>query len=131
MSASGDNADCGDIDRAMNDEQRKDVKPALHAAVWMVPAGMLALALLPFPYGYYVLLRWVVTVAAMVIVLMSPGQAFASGWKICLIVVALLFNPLIPVHLRRDAWAVIDLLVAGVFVAHWWAHRARSESGDS
>ena len=31
--------------------------------------------------------------------------------------ILVLFNPLVPIHLRRDTWRIIDLLVAGVFGA--------------
>jgi len=30
--------------------------------------------------------------------------------------VGALFNPIIPVHLSRDTWTVVDLIVAGLFV---------------
>jgi len=28
-----------------------------------------------------------------------------------------LFNPLVPIHLRRHTWQILDLVAAGVFVA--------------
>jgi hypothetical protein len=30
--------------------------------------------------------------------------------------ILILFNPLVPLHLRRDTWRVLDLLAAGIFV---------------
>ncbi len=64
------------------------------------------------PYGYYTLLRFVVCGVT------AYGAYFAAevkqtGWAWIFGVVALLFNPLIPIHLRRDTWAIIDLGVAG------------------
>jgi hypothetical protein len=39
--------------------------------------------------------------------------------------VALLFNPIAPVHLTRDAWGIIDLGAAALFGAHYVAHQPR------
>jgi hypothetical protein len=41
----------------------------------------------------------------------------ASGWLWVMVGILILFNPLVPLHLRRDTWRVLDLLAAGIFVA--------------
>ena len=73
----------------------------------LVAAGLLFGALGRHPYDYYTLMRWVVCgVAAF-----GAFQAFVSGkngWVWALAIVALVFNPLIPVHLKRETWAIID-----------------------
>ena len=97
------------------------VRSALHPAVWLLaPAVLLILALLPFPYGYYVLLRLVVCGTA---ALLSYDEyrlrGRVSGWTMVLAGVALLFNPLIPVHLTREIWAPIDLGTALLVIFHW------------
>jgi len=38
--------------------------------------------------------------------------------------ILVLFNPLMPIHLRRHTWQIIDLLAAGVFVAAAFALRS-------
>jgi hypothetical protein len=41
----------------------------------------------------------------------KPRWAWAFG------IIALLFNPFIPIHLNREAWAPIDLVVAVFLIA--------------
>ena len=77
----------------------------------LVAASMLLLALLPLPYGYYTLLRLFVTLVAGC----SAFTAKANNqkvvmWIMCM--VALLFNPVIPISLTREIWAPIDIVVA-------------------
>jgi len=77
-------------------------------------AALLLLAIFPFPYGYYTFLRLTV---------FSGGIFFAHqsyrleqfGWAIGMVIVAVLFNPLIPIYLSRETWLPIDLICAGIF----------------
>ena len=69
------------------------VRSALHPAVWIAPAALLILALLPFPYGYYVLLRLVVCGTAALLSYDEYGlRGRVSGWTMVLAGVALRFN---------------------------------------
>ena len=77
----------------------------------LIAATMLIAALAKFPYAYYILMRWIVCGVAT----HSAYQAVEchkNGWAWALGLVALVFNPIIPVHLGRDLWAVIDIGVA-------------------
>lgn len=77
---------------------------------------MLVAALADWPYGYYQLLRFVTCgVAAYIAYLAYQRQKMWAAWLFGLI--AVLFNPLIPVHLNREAWAIIDCTCAMVFVS--------------
>jgi arginine exporter protein ArgO len=40
----------------------------------------------------------------------------ASAWLWVMVGLLILFNPLVPLHLRHDTWRVLDLLAAGIFV---------------
>lgn len=76
--------------------------------------ALLLWALAPHPYAYYTLLRWVVCAVAAY----SAVEAYEQGrrgltWT--LIVTALLFNPLLPVHLDRTTWAGVDIATAVLF----------------
>jgi hypothetical protein len=68
-----------------------------------------------WPYDYYRLLRWVVCAAAVFVAYKSWTYRQAWGtWAFgC---AAVLFNPLVPFHIKRDTWQVIDLLAAAIFV---------------
>lgn len=96
----------------------------LHAAVWLVPAAMLVVAVFPLPYGYYTLLRLVVCVAASVLVWQElRARGGVSAWTVGLALVALLFNPIVPIYLDREAWLPIDLAAAAALGTHWWRRR--------
>ncbi|MBU2545372.1 hypothetical protein KKC65_02895, partial [Patescibacteria group bacterium] len=85
----------------------------------MIPAiiasAILFLALLEFPYGYYTLLRIVVTIISIYyaywIYETIKEQKF---WFWGLVVITILFNPIFPIHLTKSIWSVMDI-VAGLF----------------
>ena len=62
-------------------------------------------------YDYYVLLRWVVCGVGALGAFRAVGFG-KRGWAWALGIVALFFNPIIPVHLTRDTWGFIDVGVA-------------------
>ena len=41
-----------------------------------------------------------------------------SGWTVALIGICLLFNPVFPIHLTREMWAILDLATAVVLIIH-------------
>jgi len=85
---------------------------------------MLLIALAPLPYGYYTFLRLVVTLgAALLSWLEFSGARRLTVWATIFGLVALLFNPLVPVHLYRDVWAILDITTAIVFARYWWSGR--------
>lgn len=92
----------------------------------MIDIGMMLVALLAMPYGYYQLLRLVTVVTA--------GWAAAYFWQtdrqsigVLAGVVALLFNPLIPVALDRSTWSIINLIVAGLLAVMAFLLRPTSD----
>jgi len=87
--------------------------------LWVIPAAMLILALFHLPYGYYTLLRIVVTVCSAYL----SRLEYISTQKISFFVItfgllALLFNPIIPIYFSKSIWAGIDLLAALIFGIH-------------
>jgi len=89
--------------------------------VSLVSVAMLLIAVLPIrAYGYYILLRWVVcgTSAFIAFYAYDLGRKI---WMSTLIVIALLFNPLIPLHLDKESWVLIDLIAALIiFISIWF-----------
>ena len=82
----------------------------LRLALWVAIAALVAAVVPIWPYGLYTLLRLVVTgVALFALYVLRTGDAKRT---VGLAVVALLFNPLVPVQLSRLAWLPIDLGVA-------------------
>ena len=77
----------------------------------------LLLALAPMPYGYYQLLRIAVTVCALWLLFFAQDWNDHPKWaRATLITIAVLFNPLLPIHLNRELWTIIDPITAGVLV---------------
>jgi hypothetical protein len=72
---------------------------------------MLGLALIRLPYGYFVLLRWVVASAMIFVAIIAYGsRQFWGAWLYGL--VAIVFNPIVPLRLRREVWRPLDLVGA-------------------
>ena len=72
-----------------------------HWAVWIGPAVLLVLAQADWPYGYYMFLRLVVCAAAGFLAWQQwQVEDRLSGWVAGLIGICLLFNPIVPIHLR-------------------------------
>ena len=88
-------------------EKRPHSIPALIAAAFLIGA------LAEWPYGYYQLLRFMVCGAGVFVAYTAFTQK--KIWAVWLFgFIALLFNPLIPVHLSREMWVFIDIAV-GIF----------------
>lgn len=81
-----------------------------------VAALMLFGALGQWPYGYYQLLRFVVCgVSAYIAFMAYQWHKLWATWLFAFI--AVLFNPLIPIHLPKEVWHTIDVTCAFLFVA--------------
>jgi len=90
---------------------------AVTVLVTIVPVLVLLLALAPgHPYGYFIFLRWVVCVAALIFLPMFHGHQL-YGWMYAFGFIALLYNPIFRVHLTRDIWMVLNVVTIVVFAA--------------
>ncbi|MEI7850746.1 MAG: DUF6804 family protein [Kiritimatiellales bacterium] len=79
-----------------------------------VAGAMLLWALYPEnPYGYYVLLRWIVCPCFAY----AARQAFKQEKQNLVWILgatAAIYNPAIPLHLNRELWSVLNLAGIGV-----------------
>jgi hypothetical protein len=90
-------------------EKRPHLIPCIIAAI------MLFLALAPWPYGYYQSLRFVVCGMAVYVAFMAYN--WHKIWALWLFgFIAVLFNPLIPIHFSRELWQPIDVICGILFV---------------
>ena len=81
--------------------------------------AMLIGALLPWPYGYYNFLRFCVCGAAAFLAYQQwTHDDAASKWVVVLAAVAVLYNPLVPIHLTREIWSVLNVATAVAFAGH-------------
>ena|SRR2546426_3130826 len=91
-----------------------NMKPPL----WpFVIASLLLLIAVPpiWPYGFYILLRFFICGVSVYGAIQAHERGL-NRWVWTLSVMAVLFNPLIRIHLTKDVWALIDL-VAAIFFA--------------
>ena len=76
-----------------------------------ISIALLILACFPLPYGYYKFLRIAITVISVIYIVQNAEKGFSTTnvvWGI----VAILFNPLIPIFLSKTIWVVLDLITA-------------------
>lgn len=95
----------------------------------LIAVVLLLWALDRHAYGYYTLLRWVVCGASVYSGFISLERN-NKPWVWVFGFIALLFNPLIPIHLDRDIWHVIDIIVAGVLGISTFIIRENKDSNS-
>jgi len=80
----------------------------------------LVLAIARLPYAYYTFTRVVTFVAAALIAYFGflEKRRVVQVWSGLLVGIAVLFNPIVPIHLNRTTWLYLDLGAAAVFLAH-------------
>ncbi|HBB44357.1 MAG: hypothetical protein UW27_C0005G0008 [Parcubacteria group bacterium GW2011_GWA1_44_13] len=84
----------------------------------LVAAGMLLVALSEgLPYGYFTLMRFVVCAVGIYLAYKTYEENNESLWVWAFGFVAVLFNPIFPIYLKRAQWEVIDLVVGIFFIA--------------
>lgn len=80
----------------------------------IVAAIMLLVAVLPLPYTYYQILRVVITVIA-VLAIIKEFKTGINPWIVAFGIIALIMNPLFPIHMDKSAWIPINIISAIVF----------------
>jgi|SRR3989344_1612730 len=83
--------------------------------VLLIAAAFLFIALFDgWPYGFFTLLRFVVFAGAAYIAWMAYEEK-KEKWVWIFGFLAVLFNPFMVIHLNRELWSIIDLIV-GIFM---------------
>jgi hypothetical protein len=71
------------------------------------------------PYGYYTFTRIVVCgFGAFFAFLAWEDGPLSRLWSVIFGLLAVLFNPVVPIYLSRGSWFYFDLLAAALFAAH-------------
>jgi len=82
-----------------------------------IASAMLLWALYPEnPYGYYVLLRLVCCPIFAYLAIEAYAKEKA-GWTWTLAITALIYNPIIRIHLSREIWSIINVTSIGIAVS--------------
>ena len=84
----------------------------------LIPAVLLILApLINFPYGYYMFLRLIVTITSiMTIVYVIKAAGGINEISIIFGLIAILYNPIVPINLSREIWLPINFITAGIYI---------------
>lgn len=80
---------------------------------FIIIAGIMLLLAIPsiLPYGYYQILRWVVTGVA-VYSAYCANESNNEKWLYIMGAIAILFNPIFPIYLSKETWVVLDLITS-------------------
>lgn len=91
----------------------------------IIAIGFLLGALAGNPYGYYQFLRWLILAsgayAAYLVYLVGK-----KVWTGIFVVIAILFNPIVPFYFSRDFWQVVDVAVAIIFFISLFSKSGKS-----
>jgi len=86
-----------------------------HKNISIISIILLLIATLNLPYGYYTFLRIAITISAIYLANIAY-KTKKDNWVILMGIVAVLFNPIFPIHLDKELWVIIDIIVAGLFL---------------
>ena len=96
--------------------------------IYLFLAAMLLLCLAPMPYGYFMLVRFVMTVACGWMAYQYYLRQKAVGtWVFGIL--ALLFQPMYKIALGRTVWNIVDVIVA-IFLIVLFVMEWRREKGE-
>jgi len=80
---------------------------------------LLFLALAKLPIGYYTFLRIVITFVSVFIIVEQYKKKTVNFWVVAFGIIAILFNPIIPVYLYKKAlWMPVDVVTGLVFLIY-------------
>lgn len=84
--------------------------------ICMICAAVAIVGCFEMPIGYYTFLRIIVTIGA-VLILLKEIQKDVNPLGISFIIVAVLFNPIIPIYLyQKSFWMPIDIVTGILFL---------------
>ena len=98
-------------------ERKRMMEVALTALVAIL---LLVAAEGRYPYGFYMLLRLIITVGS-IYWAWRVYQVGLRAWAWAFVAVALLLNPFLPIRMQRAQWQPIDLWL-GILLLGWSAY---------
>ena len=91
--------------------------------LWLTPIILLLVAIFPLPYGYYTFLRTAMFIFCGVLIYWHyVKENLDDLWFVILGGIAVLYNPIIPIHLTKEIWTVLNLVTALALSGHWYFH---------
>ena len=85
---------------------------------FLIPSILLFSApLISFPYGFYTMLRIIVTLTSAIIIYQSYKKSnIFNEYAIIFSLIMILYNPFIPVYLSREIWLPINFVTSGIYL---------------
>ena len=111
--------------------------PKLNKPLWnLSPQAYLVIGLVsliaaaPMPYGYYTLVKMLVCGFSAVLAYQNYKAANdkLSAWAWVFLFIAIIFNPLIPLHVQKEVWMVVDTVTGALFL--WLAYQTINRKGE-
>jgi hypothetical protein len=100
------------------------MKTRISLLVFLVPIAMLVIALGNMSWGYYQILRLVVAAAsAWIATIMFASEKHGPGSLF--VILALAYNPFIPLRLGREAWEVVNIATIIILLVGFAIYRSR------
>lgn len=99
----------------LRDMDKKTLKYKQVATIVVILMLLLAIPSGLWPYGYYQILRWIVAGVALLIAYVAYHLE-KQTWIWIMAIIAILFNPIVPIYLSKETWVLIDLIVAVIFL---------------
>ena len=96
--------------KELSNLQRQILLPSIITSV------LLLIAVLPIKqYSFYIILRWIVFISAIYIGYFSYKEKRPT-WVWLMGIIAVLFNPIEPIHMSKGFWQPIDFVTAIIFI---------------
>jgi len=92
---------------------KKKIQPI--TTVKIIAIVMLLWALTDNPYSYYQILRWVIAGVTGYSAYFAYKQG-KKGWTWILAIIAILFNPISPIHFDKETWSILNLIAATIIL---------------
>lgn len=87
----------------------------------------LLLAVFPLPYGFYTLIRIIVTIAALLMA-HAAHNTKRTPFVYLFGILAILFNPIIKIHFDKGIWMVLDIIGGVIFIIWLLINRKRASN---
>jgi hypothetical protein len=75
-------------------------------------------------YGYFILLRWVCCAVFAFLTFQALTQK-KQAWVWILGVTAVVYNPIVRIHLTREIWSIVNVITIGIAGASFFALNVR------
>lgn len=80
---------------------------------WLIPIVLIALffiSIFDLPYGFYTFLRIAVCILSLIFVFFCYTYDCRIEFLIPSVLVAILWNPILPVYLDKETWVIFDVI---------------------